>query len=112
MQPSGPPCSRVGKLLRLREQSGLLEERPCAFLVGDKPIDATMAKGYPALNGGSLPTTLSFGFLNDEKASDKTIAEYEGAFDVLPHSGSECGLEMVTRILASLLKTHSGTACD
>ena len=67
-----------------------LGQRSCVVVVGDKPVDAAMATGYPELvdgvaGGPGPPTVISFGFHNHRELGDaKLLPEFLAAFDVLP----------------------------
>eukprot|EP00927_Polykrikos_kofoidii_P080584 TRINITY_DN7748_c0_g2_i1.p1 TRINITY_DN7748_c0_g2~~TRINITY_DN7748_c0_g2_i1.p1 ORF type:complete len:351 (+),score=49.30 TRINITY_DN7748_c0_g2_i1:34-1086(+) len=100
--PNDPPCSRQGKLEYLRTVEGL-SGRPCVLLAGDKPIDALMASGYPALVDGGTVASLKFGFLNESEVADEAREEFETAFDVVPLRGVDCSFAPLTELLRALL---------
>ena len=131
--PEGTPSSRVGKLLQLAELGDVLGGRRCAVLVGDKPVDATVAKGYPpapapapasapaptpASAGGpggfglaamppampsAPPSVLTFGFLNSPAPTEELRGSYDAAFHLLAPQGRECSFAPLTALLAALL---------
>jgi len=107
--PHDPPCSRVGKMLQLKQQSDL-RDRPCVIIVGDKPIDAKMAAAYPGVEEHPVHA-FSFGFLNSEAPDDEALIEdYSGAFDVVPKEGRSCGFEMIVDLLEGLLDSPEGSS--
>jgi hypothetical protein len=105
--PTDPPSSRVGKLAQLSALGGTLGSRACTLLVGDKPVDAKVAAGYPPLQGrGGLPAVLAFGFQNSEQArcsggGGGQGAEYETAFHLLDPRGEreDSSFEPLTGLL-------------
>ena len=112
--PVDPPSSREGKLHQLAALEHVLGGRPCALVVGDKPVDATVARGFPPLKGGCEgggegggPTVLSFGFLNEPAPSAAQRAEYGAAFDVLAVEGCACSFAPLTALLELLLHKHT-----
>eukprot|EP00927_Polykrikos_kofoidii_P080583 TRINITY_DN7748_c0_g1_i1.p1 TRINITY_DN7748_c0_g1~~TRINITY_DN7748_c0_g1_i1.p1 ORF type:complete len:340 (+),score=53.30 TRINITY_DN7748_c0_g1_i1:99-1118(+) len=104
VSPSDPPCSRQGKLQYLRTVDGL-SDRPCVLLAGDKPVDALMSNGYPALVDGGTVASLKFGFLNESEVADEARKEFETAFDVVPLRGIDCSFAPLTELLRALLSS-------
>lgn len=109
--PSNPPSSRKGKLQYLG-QVACLADRPCALLVGDKAIDASMALGYPPLVGRGAPAQLKIGFSNAALASEEERAEFESAFDIVPRNGLECSFAPVTGLLRALVVGTPGIVSE
>ena len=82
-------------------------------MVGDKPVDARVARGLPPLRreapgGRSL---LSFGFYNTLGEPSKipsSLDEYRVTFDILAASGDACSFAPLAVLLRALLpQSHS-----
>lgn len=124
VEPADPPASREGKL-RLLGGLQHLAQRSMVLMVGDKPVDARVARGLPPVeselavsnvgDGGAPPTCagrreLAFGFLNErppehtdphQKAADPT--EWQAAFHLLAHRGEACTFAPVEALVRHLL---------
>jgi len=100
--PNDPPASRHGKLHLLTALKELAV-RPCAVLVGDKPVDAAVARGYPSLPNSAAPSTLTFGFQNNSELSEELREDYVAAFHILATDGMACTFEPVVALVASIL---------
>jgi hypothetical protein len=94
-------------------------------LVGDKPVDATVARGYPPPPAGSSsksdggvaagsgadgaaaaaapPSVLTFGFLNSPEPTEELRGSYDAAFHLLAPQGRDCSFAPLTALLAALL---------
>ena len=122
VEPSDPPASREGKLTMLGGLS-CLAHRSLVLMVGDKPVDAFVARGLPPLSPAANGVAgrgergergeraeLAFGFFNaaaraelepTEAAAD--LNEWRAAFHILAHNGSVCTLAPVTALVRHLL---------
>jgi hypothetical protein len=104
VEPSHPPASREGKLLLLGSLTEAAE-RSLVLLVGDKPVDARVAKGL--VHGTAPRVELSFGFFNDAAIADSAVpalkSDWEAAFHLLATRGSSCSFAPVTELVRQLL---------
>lgn len=104
--PSDPPASREGKLALLRSLPPDCVARPMVLMVGDKPIDAKVARGLPP-SAGVPRTELSFGFFNErpegDAAAPAALADWQAAFSLLARRGNECSFKPVTVLVRALL---------
>ena len=102
VEPHDPPASREGKLALLASL-GEAAERSLVLMVGDKPVDARVAKGLPPRPQGAQRTELSFGFFNEVAADSTARGDWQMAFHLLAHCGAECSFAPVSELVRHLL---------
>lgn len=113
VEPSSPPASREGKL-RLLASLDELADKDLVLMIGDKPVDARVAKGLPPLHGFNLDehsgpsarTSLSFGFLNsghEPGSVPPSLDEWTSAFHILARNGNACTFGPLVTLLNELL---------
>jgi len=112
VEPTAPPASREGKLLLLGACDSL-QSKDLVLMIGDKPVDARVARGLPALKGGSQParTFLSYGFLNTEREPSTlppNLEEWQAAFDILARQGDACNFAPLVTLVRELLDWTPG----
>lgn len=110
VEPTNPPASRSGKL-RLLQALGHLARRSMVLMVGDKPVDASVVRGLPPLDGGEAGggeprAELAFGFFNHRTREHadpvEDLGEWQSAFHLLAHHGSDCTLAPVVALVRHL----------
>lgn len=110
VEPTEPPASREGKLFLL---GGLahLAQRSMVLMVGDKPVDALVARGLPpldrAIGHSEARAELAFGLLNQRPKEHADhiadLRDWQSAFHLLAYHGSDCTLAPVVALVRHLL---------
>ena len=114
VEPSPTPASREGKLLLLTSQD-TLADKDLVLMVGDKPVDALVARGLPPLRhdgtGGLFHRqTLSFGFYNtagESSMATSSLQDYRETFDILAEFGDACSFAPLVAMLSCLLEQET-----
>lgn len=124
VEPTAPPASREGKLKLLGGLSQL-SSRSLVLMVGDKPVDAKVARGLPPLaqpplagsvaadrGNGCTRAELSFGFFNQRRPEGNDVparlSDWQSAFDLLAHDGNGCTFAPVVALVRCLLASGKG----
>jgi hypothetical protein len=119
--PSSPPASREGKLLLLSSLDELAG-KDLVLMVGDKPVDARVARGLPPLSplrsGGcsGQRSILSFGFYNTLGEQSSTVRpdrldDWRAAYDIVAESGDSCSFAPLVALLQALLRHAAQPPC-
>jgi|TARA_B110000046_G_scaffold173508_1_gene196185 hypothetical protein len=112
VEPSSPPASREGKLFLLAALD-VLRDKDLVLMVGDKPVDARVARGMPPLRAaaGSARSTLSFGFHNAPQPhaeqpglATTCLDEYRATFDILATKGNECSFAPLVALVQAVIQ--------
>ena len=118
VEPVNPPASREGKIQLLRSLDAS-DGRTMVLMVGDKPVDARVARGLPpcgraasdgthgAMTADRPRVELAFGFFNQQPSDSAVpvrLSDWQAAFHLLAHNGNECGFAPVTELVRQLMR--------